>query len=118
MERAIIWFKCAALHDPVRPVLKRPALIGWEAKQRDVQMVIERAFRGDELLLRMKGWFTADVESAINIFKQYGSLRVLNDYDLVLEAQNISDLNTLSEKLAEAFGQEIWIEHIPRQRLE
>jgi len=118
MERAIIWFKCAAMHDPVRPVMKKPALIGWEAKHREVQLVIERAFRGDELLLRMKGWVTADVESAIEILQQYGHLRVLNDYDLVLEAQTKSDLDALSKILADVFGEEVWIEHIQKQRLE
>ncbi|MBW6486585.1 MAG: hypothetical protein K0B01_10610 [Syntrophobacterales bacterium] len=118
MERALIWFKCAALHDPVRPVMKKPALIGWEAKKRDVQLVIERPFRGDELLLRMKGWFTADVENAIAIFKQYGSLRVLNDYDLVIEAKNMAELDALSRKLQEAFGEEVWVEHIAKERLE
>ena len=118
MERAIIWFKCAAMHDPVRPVMKKPAVIGWEAKHREVQLVIERPFRGDELLLRMKGWVTADVEKAIDILKQYGSLRVLNDYDLVLEAQNKSDLDSLSKQLTEVFGEEVWIEHIKKQRLE
>lgn len=117
MERAIIWFKCAAMHDPVRPVMKKPAVIGWEAKHRDVQLVIERAFRGEELLLRMKGWVTADVENAIDILKQYGSLRVLNDYDLVLEAQNMADMETLSRKLKEAFGEEVWIEPVQKQRL-
>jgi hypothetical protein len=118
MERAIVWFKCAAMHDPVRPVMKKPAVIGWEAKHREVQLVIERAFRGEELLLRMKGWVTADVERAIDILKQHGSLRVLNDYDLVLEAQTMADLNTLSKKLAEVFAEEVWIEHIQKQRLE
>ncbi|MHB8828007.1 MAG: hypothetical protein ACYC6Q_00490 [Syntrophales bacterium] len=118
MERALIWFKCAAVHDPVRPVMKKSAQIGWEAKQRNVQLIIERPFRGEELLLRMKGWFTADVEKAVGIFNQCGSLRLLNDYDLVLEAKTISDLNTLSERLQEAFGNEVWIELIPKQRLE
>ena len=54
MERAMLWFKCAAMHDPVRPVLKQPAVIGWEAKQRQVDLVIERSFQGEELLSRMK----------------------------------------------------------------
>jgi hypothetical protein len=118
MERAIVWFKCAAMHDPVRPVMKRPAAIGWEAKHREVQLVIERPFRGEELLLRMKGWVTADVESAIEILKGYGSLRVLNDYDLVLEAQSMADLDRLSTILADVFAEEVWIEHIQKQRLE
>jgi hypothetical protein len=118
MERAIVWFKCAAMHDPVRPVMKKPAVIGWEAKQREVQLVIERAFRGEELLLRMKGWVTADVETAIDILKQYGSLRILNDYDLVLEAQTMADLEKLSGILADVFGEEVWIEPVQKQRLE
>ena len=118
MERAIIWFKCAAMHDPVRPVMKKPAIIGWEAKHRQITLNIERAFRGDELLLRMKGWFTVDVKLAIDILKQYGSLRMLNDRDLVLETQNKSDMDTLSKKLTEVFGEEVWIEPILKQRLE
>ena len=44
MERAMLWFKCAAVHDPVRPVVKKPAVIGLEAKQRQVDLVIERSF--------------------------------------------------------------------------
>ena len=34
MERAMLWFKCAAMHDPVRPVIKKQAQIGWEAKKK------------------------------------------------------------------------------------
>jgi hypothetical protein len=114
MERATIWFKCAAMHDPVRPVLKNPALIGWAAKNRDVALTIERPFQGDELLLRMKGWVTADVATAIEIFKQYGRLVLLNDSDLVLEVRKMEDLDHLSVRLHEVFDQEVWIEPIPK----
>jgi len=72
MQRAMLWFKCAAMHDPVRPVLKQPAVIGWEAKQRQVDLVIERAFKGAELLRRMKGWVTVDVEHAIELAEKHG----------------------------------------------
>ena len=51
MERAMLWFKCAAMHDPVRPVIKQPAVIGWEAKQRQIDLVIERSFKGEEAWL-------------------------------------------------------------------
>jgi len=47
----MLWFKCAAVHDPVRPVVKKPAVIGWEAKQRQVDLVIERSFEGDEFTI-------------------------------------------------------------------
>jgi hypothetical protein len=118
MERAIVWFKCAAMHDPVRPVLKKPAVIGWEAKYRQVGLVIDRAFRGEELLLRMKGWVTADVEQAIDILNRFGKLLVLDDYDLVLEAKDTASLDALSKNLAEVFGEEVWIEPVQKKRLE
>jgi hypothetical protein len=51
MERALLWFKCAAVHDPVRPVLKRPAAIGWEAKFRQVDLIIERPPLGADLVV-------------------------------------------------------------------
>jgi hypothetical protein len=114
MERATIWFKCAAMHDPVRPVMKKPALIGWAAKNRNVQMTMERSFKGDELLLRMKGWVTADVEEAVEILKQFGRLVLLDESDLVLEARKMADLDILSARLKEVFDEEVWIELIPR----
>lgn len=117
MERAMLWFKCAAVHDPVRPVLKQPAVLGWEAKQRKVDLVIERPFQGEELLRRMKGWFTVDVHQVIDIIQQHGKLKVLDGYDLVVETHSPSELETLSENLTEAFGQEAWLEPIAKTML-
>jgi hypothetical protein len=117
VERAILWFKCAAVHDPVRPVLKNPAVIGWEAKQRQVDLVIQRSFKGEELLRHMKGWFTVDVYQAIDIIQQHGKLKVLNGYDLVVEAPNKSQLEALSQKLSQAFGEEAWLEPIAKTLL-
>ena len=114
MERAMLWFKCAAVHDPVRPVLKQPAVLGWEAKQRQVDLVIERPFQGDELLQRMKGWFTVDVYAAIEIIQQHGKFRVLDGCDLVVETRSPSEMEDLSKKLLEAFGQEAWLEPIAK----
>ena len=117
MERAMLWFKCAAVHDPVRPVAKKPATIGWEAKQRQVDLVIERSFRGDELLSRMKGWVTADVDRVTQIIREHGKLKILDDYDLVVEARDKPDLEALSLKLSEAFGEEVWLEPIAKDVL-
>ena len=117
MERAMLWFKCAAMHDPVRPVVKKPAVVGWEAKQRQVDLVIERSFKGDELLSRMKGWVTVDVRQTADIIGQFGKLQILDDYDLVVETQDKADMEALSNKLTEAFGEEAWIEPIPKTLL-
>lgn len=117
MQRAVLWFKCAAMHDPVRPVLKQPAVIGWEAKQRQVDLVIERPFSGSELLRRMKGWVTVDVESAIELAEKYGRLKVLDDYDLVVEVPDDRSLEALSADYREIFGGEAWLEPVAKQRL-
>jgi len=117
VERAMLWFKCAAVHDPVRPVLKQPAVIGWEAKQRRVDLVIERAFKGEELLRRMHGWFTVDVHAAIDLIRPYGKLKVLDGYDLVVETPGQSELEALSQKLTETFGDEAWLEPIAKTLL-
>src|SRR4030065_2971487 len=34
MLRAKLWFRCAAMHDPVTPMIVQPAIIGWEANKR------------------------------------------------------------------------------------
>jgi len=117
MERAMLWFKCAAMHDPVRPVIKTQAVIGWEAKNRQVDLTIEGPLKGDELLKRMNGWFTADVYKAIEIFAQFGKLKVLDDVDLVVETENLEQIKSLSKNLAEAFQEEAWIEVMPRKKL-
>ena len=110
MERAMLWFKCAAMHDPVRPVIKQAAVIGWVAKQRQIDLVLERPFKGEELLRRMQGWFTVDVHQAIEIIQQHGKLKVLDDVDLVVETRDPDQMAAVSKKLTEAFGDEAWLE--------
>lgn len=117
MERALLWFKCAAVHDPVRPVMKGPAVIGWEAKQRQVDLTIERPFKGDELLRRMNGWVTADVSKAIDIIQQYGKLKILDDYDLVVETRDKVGMDALSNKLVEVFNDDVWLEPLEKKLL-
>jgi len=118
MERAMIWFKCAAMHDPVRPVIKKPAVLGWEAKQRRVDLVIERPLGGVELLKRMKGWFTADVHQVADTVSRYGRLRLIDETDLVVETDNGPAMESLADDLAAAFGSEVWLEPIAKKLLE
>ena len=107
MIRGKLWFRCAALHDPVTPIVVQPALIGWEAKQRKVELLIERAFSGDELIRRMKGWITADPAKVIEIVNRFGRLKVLDDKDLVIEFEKTEDFQNLQKALQEAFGNEV-----------
>ena len=110
MIRALIWFRCAAVHDPVRPVQTAPARLGWAAKSRSVAMEIERGFKGDELLRCMKGWVTVDPEEAIEVVTRWGRLRVLDDTDLVVECRTSSDFESLRGDLAERFRGEVELE--------
>jgi len=110
MIRAKLWFRCAAMHDPVTPTIIQPAIIGWEAKQRRVDLHIERAFTGDELVRRMKGWVTVDPNQVIEIVQQYGRLKVLDDQELVIEFEKMEDVHHLEKALVEAFEEEVNIE--------
>ena len=110
MKRFRVWFKCAALHDPVSPVVVRPALIGWDAKEREVDLQIERAFTGEELVKRMKGWITADPSRVIEAIGQYGRLKVLDDRDLVVEVEDERDFENLQNELRRRFDNEVGLE--------
>ena len=112
MIRAKLWFRCAAMHDPVTPIIVQPALIGWEAKKRKVDLHIERAFNGEELVRRMKGWVTADPSIVIEIVKRFGRLKVLDDRELVVEFEQKEDVQNLQKALEETFGKEIDVELI------
>lgn len=110
MVRALLWFRCAAVHDPVRPTQAAPARVGWAAKFRQVDLEIERGFKGDELLKRMKGWITVEPDEVIEAVAKRGRLRVLDDRDLVVECRSPADLDTLGRELAERFGGEVDLE--------
>lgn len=112
MIRTKLWFRCAAMHDPVTPTILKPAVISWEAKNRNVDLTIDRSFKGDELVMRMKGWVTVDVKKAIEIVKKRGRLKVLDDRELVLEFESEKDFEALSKELAEAFGDQLDMERI------
>ena len=114
MLRAKLWFRCAAMHDPVTPMVAQPALVGWEAKKRRVDLTIERAFTGEELVKRMKGWVTTDPYKVIEIVKQYGKLKVLDDRELVIEMEKEDNFKELANALLETFGTEVDIEMVKK----
>jgi hypothetical protein len=112
MIRAKLWFTCAAMHDPVTPVMVRPAVIGWEAKRRDVELTIERAFKGEELVLRMKGWVTTDVKQVIQVVKKFGLLKVVDERDLLVEIESEAAYEELQEELVGHFDDQVSVERI------
>ena len=98
------------MHDPVTPMVAQPALVGWEAKKRRVDLTIERSFNGEELVKRMKGWVTTDPVKVTEVVKKYGKLKVLDDRELVIEFAREEDFDKLQNELAGEFGGEVDIE--------
>ncbi|MBU0514529.1 MAG: hypothetical protein KJ621_07120 [Proteobacteria bacterium] len=107
MKRARIWLRCAIMFDPVSPVIVQPAVIGWDAKFRDIDLTIERPLRGHELLRRMKGWATIDVHQVADILESRGRIKLLDDRELVVECETEEDLDFLRAKCQERFGDQI-----------
>jgi len=112
MIRAKLWFRCAAMHDPVTPKIVRPAVIGWDAKQRNVDLTIERAFKGDELVRRMKGWVTVDVKEVLEVIRRHAFLKILDDRDLVVETETEDDYSRLEQDLLARFQDQLNLERI------
>ena len=115
MLRARLWFRCAAMHDPVTPIVLQPAIIGWEAKKRKVDTQIERAFNGEELVQRMKGWITVDPKKVIEVVSRYGRLKVLDEKELVVEVEKSEDIQRLQEEMQEIFGGEVDVEPVSKR---
>jgi GTP:adenosylcobinamide-phosphate guanylyltransferase len=103
------------MHDPVTPIVLQPAIIGWEAKKRRVGTQIERAFNGEELVRRMKGWITVDPNKVIEIVNQFGRLKVLDEKELVVEVEKMEDFQKLEMTLAETFKGEVDAETMPKR---
>lgn len=110
MIRARVWFRCAAMHDPVHPVLVQPAKIGWRAKFREVDLTIDRPFSGEELTRRMKGWVTIDPAEFCRLVQPHAWLKVFDDGGLVVEVENEKQLRALQATLAEHFNDQVHLE--------
>ena len=112
MVRSKLWFRCAAMRDPVSPAVVKPAVIGWEAKQRTVDLTIERNFTGEELVRRMKGWVTVNPVEVIEIIKKYGFMKIIDDTTLVIEFDQEEGFTTLQQELSQKYGDELTLEKI------
>ncbi len=113
MIRARLWLQCAAMKDPVSPVQVRPAVIGWEGKNRSVELTIERPFKGEELLSRMKGWVTVDPKEVIPLIKPEGFLKIDDQGQLIVEADSQEIVDRIGQRLKGRFGDRVFLEILP-----
>jgi len=105
--RLRLFGRCRIYHDPVSPVLKAPAQVGWNAWFRTIDLVTPQPLKGEELLKRTRGWWTVEPNDVAEVVKQFGRLAIGESGELVVDFQNQDDVKALSSALQERFGDQV-----------
>jgi hypothetical protein len=58
----------------------------------------------------MKGWVTTDVKEVVDVVKEHGFLKVLDDRDLVVELESQKDYDNLTRDLEAKFADQVNLE--------
>ena len=101
--------RCRIYHDPVSPVLKAPAQIGWDALFRNIDLVTPRRLKGRELLMRTRGWWTREPSEIAEIVERHGKLVVGPKGELMVELADEATAKALSEALLEVFEDQVFL---------
>ena len=109
MTRLRLFGRCRIYHDPVSPVLRAPAQIGWEAWFRSIDLVTPQRLKGEELLMRTRGWWTVEPREVAEIVEAHGRLIVGEGGELMVEFVNEESCQALSADLAERFGDQVFL---------
>ena len=107
MTRLRLFGRCRIYHDPVTPVLRAPAQIGWDAWFRTIDLVTPQPLKGEELLRRTKGWWTVEPNDVADIVRQYGRIVVGDQGELMVECGDEATMEALSKELLERFGDQV-----------
>jgi len=105
--RLRLFGRCRIYHDPVAPVLKAPAEIGWEAWFRRIDLVTQRNLKGKELLMRTRGWWTVEPSEVARVVEANGKLVVGEKGELMVEFPDQDAAEELSKALSERFGDQV-----------
>jgi hypothetical protein len=105
--RLRLFGRCRIYHDPVSPVLRAPAQIGWEAWFRTIDLVTPQQLKGEELLLRTRGWWTVEPKEVAEVVKQHGRLIVGEEGELQVEFIDQKAIDALSNALSDRFGDQV-----------
>jgi hypothetical protein len=109
MIRLRLFGRCRIYHDPVSPMLRAPAQIGWEAWFRKIDLVTPQKLKGEELLMRTRGWWTVEPEDVAEVVKRHGRLIVGDGGELMVELTDQETAEALSVALSERFGNQVLI---------
>ena len=107
MIRYRLFGRCRIYHDPVSPVLKAPAQVGWTAWFREIDLVTPRRLRGRELLLRTRGWWTVEPEEVAAVVEAHGRLVVGEGGELMVELADVKAAEVLAGELRRRFGDQV-----------
>lgn len=107
MIRLRLFGRCRIYHDPVTPVLRGPAEVGWEAFFRTIDLVTTRRFKGKELLMRTRGWWTVEPSDVAPVIEEHGRLVVGEKGELMVEFRKSEDAEALRSALSERFGEQV-----------
>jgi hypothetical protein len=107
MIRLRLFGRCRIYHDPVSPVLRSPAQIGWEAWFRRIDLVTPQEFKGEELLLRTRGWWTVEPREVAEVVKKHGRFILGEGGELMVEFNDQKAVEALSIALSERFGDQV-----------
>jgi hypothetical protein len=105
--RLRLFGRCRIYHDPVSPVLRAPAQVGWEGWFRRIDLTTPQPLKGEELLRRTRGWWTVDPTDVAEVVRRYGRLVVGDQGELMVEFTDEEAAKGLAEALAEAFGNQV-----------
>jgi len=109
MIRFRLFGRCRIYHDPVSPVLRAPAQIGWDAWFRSIDLVTPQKLKGEELLMRTRGWWTVEPKDVAEVVQKHGRLIVGDGGELMVELRDQAAAETLSTDLSERFGDQVLI---------
>jgi len=109
MIRLRLFGRCRIYHDPVSPVLKAPAQIGWDAWFRDIDLVTPRRLKGKELLMRTRDWWTVEPAEVAEVVERYGRLTVGEEGELLVECANQEAVDALCEDLLACFDKQVFL---------
>ena len=107
MIRLRLFGRCRIYHDPVSPVLKAPAQIGWAARFRNIDLVTPRKLKGRELLMRTRGWWTAEPCEVLETVEAHGSLVLGGSGELMVEFADQKAVDALTSSLSDKFGDQV-----------
>ena len=109
MIRMRLFGRCRIYHDPVSPVLRQPAQVGWDAWFRTIDLVTPHRLKGKELLMRTRGWWTVEPSEVATIVEAHGRLVVGERGELLVELSDQKAVEELSSTLSKHFGEQVFL---------